>query len=135
MFNTASILQLAETHPVATTGTAGENAAQTNPILGTLVSLAPLVLIFVVFYFFMIRPQRKKQKEEQKMRDSLRVGDELITIGGIHGRVVSKKENTVTIETGADRTKMEIEKWAIQTVETKHDDTESDDDDDDDDDI
>jgi preprotein translocase subunit YajC len=85
-------------------------------------------------YFLMIRPQKKKQKEEQKMRNSLRVGDEITTIGGITGRVLNIKEDDLVIETGADRTKMTIKKWALQSVNTIHDDNDIDDDDDDDDD-
>jgi len=100
-----------------------------------LVTFGPLVLIVVLMYFIMIRPQRKKQKEEQKMRNSLRVGDEITTIGGICGRVVNVKEDGLIIETGADRNKMSIKKWAIQSVDTVHDTTDNDDDDDDDDDI
>lgn len=100
-----------------------------------LVTFGPLVLIVVLMYFIMIRPQRKKQKEEQKMRNNLRVGDEITTIGGICGRVVNVKEDGLIIETGADRNKMSIKKWAIQSVETIHDSTDNDDDDDDDDDI
>ncbi len=101
--------------------------------LALLVQFAPLLLIIVLMYFMMIRPQRKKQKEEQQMRNNLRVGDELTTIGGIKGRVVSIKDDTITIETSADRSKVQFEKWAIQTVHTKHDDPIDDDDDDDDD--
>ncbi len=108
-------------------------ATKGGSILGMLPSLIPLVLIVVLMYFMLIRPQQKKQKEEAKMRNSLRVGDELITIGGVCGRVVSIKEDTVTIETGSDRTKITFVKTAIQTVTTKHDETVEDDDDDDDD--
>lgn len=96
-------------------------------------SLLFLVLMIVIMYFLMIRPQKKKQKEEQQMRNNLRVGDELTTIGGIKGRVVSIKDDTVTVESGSDRTKVQFAKWAIQTVETKHEDPIDDDDDDDDD--
>ena len=96
-------------------------------------SIIFLVLMIVVMYFLMIRPQKKKQKAEQEMRNNLRVGDELTTIGGVCGRVVSIKDDTVTIESGSDRTKVQFAKWAIQTVETKHDDPIDDDDDDDDD--
>ena len=99
-------------------------------------SFSPLlfpVLLIVIMYFLMIRPQQKKQKEEQKMRNNLRVGDELTTIGGIKGRVVSIKDDTVTIETSNDRTKIVFEKAAIGTVHTKHEDPIDDDDDDDDD--
>ena len=64
-----------------------------------LLSLIPLVLIFVVMYFLLIRPQRKKDKEQQQMRNNLEVGDEVVTIGGIIGIVVSLKEDNVVIET------------------------------------
>ncbi len=112
--------------------TTGEQATQ-GGALGLLGSFLPLILIVVLMYFMMIRPQKKKQKEEQQMRNNLRVGDELTTIGGVKGRVVNIKDDTVTIESGADRTKVQFEKWAIQSVHTKHDDPIDDDDDDDDD--
>ena len=96
-------------------------------------SLLMIVVMIAVMYFLMIRPQQKKQKEEQKMRNNLRVGDELTTIGGIKGRVVAIKDDTVTIETSNDRTKIVFEKAAVGTVHTKHEDTIDDDDDDDDD--
>ena len=119
----------------STTGTAvAEQATQDTTWWGSLVSFAPFILILVVMYFLMIRPQQKKQKEEAKMRANLRVGDELTTIGGIKGRVVSIKDDTVTIETSNDRTKIVFEKAAIGTVHTKHEDPIDDDDDDDDDD-
>ena len=86
-------------------------------------------------YFLMIRPQKKKQKEEQKMRESLRVGDEVTTIGGVTGIVISVKDDSFVIETGAARTKLTFKKWALQTIHTVHDDDDLDDDFDDDDDI
>ena len=95
-------------------------------------TLFMLVIVFVVMYFVMIRPQNKKRKEEQKMRNSIRVGDEIVTIGGICGRVVNVKEDSLIIETGADRSKMSIKKWALQECLTVHDTAETDDDDDDD---
>ena len=100
------------------------------PFLGTIVSFLPMVLIVVLMYFLMIRPQKKKQKEEQQMRDSLRVGDQITTIGGICGRVVNIKEDTLVIETGADRSKMTIKKWAMQSCDTVHEASDDDDDDD-----
>ena len=120
---------------------AGETAAETAPTategnwLTSLMPLAMPILLIVLMYFLMIRPQQKKQKEEAKMRANLRVGDELTTIGGIKGRVVSIKDDTITIETSNDRTKIVFEKAAIGTVHTKHEDPIDDDDDDDDDDI
>ena len=114
---------------------ATENSDQVSGLMATLIQFGPIVLVLVLMYFLMIRPQQKKQKEEQKMRNNLRVGDELTTIGGIKGRVVSIKDDTITLESGNDRTKLQFEKWAIQTVHTKHEDPIDDDDDDDDDDI
>lgn len=77
-----------------------------------------LVGMFVVMYFFTIRPQKKKQKEEQEMRDAISVGDEITTIGGIMGRVVTVKEDSLVIETGADRNKMKITRWAVSQNNT-----------------
>ena len=77
-----------------------------------------LVVMVVVFYFVMIRPQKKKQAEEQKLRDSIQIGDDVTTIGGISGRIVTVKEDSVVIETGADRTKVKFMRWAIQTNDT-----------------
>nr|WP_249295317.1 preprotein translocase subunit YajC [Fumia xinanensis] len=90
-----------------------------------LIQLLPIVLIFVVMYFLLIRPQKKKEKQAQEMRNNLQVGDEVITAGGIIGRVVSVREDTVVVETGGDRSKVRIKRWAIQSVETIHDDTEA----------
>ena len=117
----------------ATTTVAAQEGEQMPGWMATLIQFGPFVLILIVMYFLMIRPQQKKQKEEQKMRNNLRVGDELTTIGGVKGRVVSIKDDTITLETGNDRTKIQFEKWAIQTVHTKHEDPIDDDDDDDDD--
>ncbi len=77
-----------------------------------------LVAMFAIMYFVMIRPQKKRQKEEQAMRDSVEVGDEITTIGGICGRVVTTKEDSLIIETGADRNRMVIKRWAVQTNNT-----------------
>jgi len=97
-------------------------ATNENTAAAMLVTFGPLILVFVLFYFFLIRPQRKKEKKVQEMRNSLQVGDNVTTVGGIIGRVVSIKEDSVVIETGADRNKIRIKKWAIQSVETIHDD-------------
>ena len=79
----------------------------------------PIVVVLIAMYFFMIRPQKKRQKEEQEMRAALEIGDEIITIGGIVGRVVTIREEDIVIETGADRTKMKIQRWAVNTNKTK----------------
>ena len=82
-----------------------------------------LVLMFGLMggamYFFSIRPQRKRQKEEQAMRDNLEIGDEITTLGGILGRVVTIKEDSLIIETGADRTRIRILRTAIHTNNTQ----------------
>lgn len=77
-----------------------------------------MVVIFGVMYFMMIRPQKKKQKEEQAMRDNLQIGDEITTIGGIIGRIVTVKDDSLIIETGADRNHMKITRWAISQNNT-----------------
>lgn len=88
-------------------------------------SLAPMlimVLMFVALYFFMIRPQKKQEKETNDMRNNLKVGDEITTIGGIIGKIVSIKEETVMIETGHDRTKIRILKTAVRNVDVRAED-------------
>lgn len=90
--------------------------------VGGLLSLLPIVLIFVVMYFLMIRPQKKQEKEAQNMRDNLAVGDEITTIGGIIGEIVSIKEETVTIETSKAGTKIRFLKSAIRSVDVSAED-------------
>lgn len=75
-----------------------------------------IVVLVVVFYFFLIRPENKKKKKLKDMRDSLSVGDDITTIGGILGKVVSCNSEAVTFETGEDRVRMQVAKWAISTV-------------------
>ena len=84
---------------------------------GTMMTIIPLILLIVIMYFLMIRPQKKREKETTAMRNSVQVGDGVTTIGGIVGRVVSIKDDTVLLETGSDRNKLRIMKWAIQDVE------------------
>ena len=82
---------------------------------------ALMVLLFAVMYFILIRPQKKKEKEQQAMQRAVRVGDEIVTIGGIVGLVTRVEDDTIQIETGGDRHKMRIKTWAIQeniTVKT-----------------
>ena len=83
-------------------------------ILGTLV---PFILMVAIFYFLLIRPQRKRDKAERDMRNSIQVGDEISTIGGFIGKVVSMKDETLVIETSADRTKLKLYRWAIRGKE------------------
>ena len=100
---------------------AGNAAGAANP-LGGAGGLIMLVVMFVVLYFFMIRPQKKQEKEAQNMRDNLAVGDEVTTIGGIIGEIVSIKEETVTIETSKAGTKIRFLKSAIRSVDVSAED-------------
>ena len=76
-----------------------------------------LVLMLAVFYFMLIRPENKRKKAAEQMRDNLSLGDEIVTIGGMTGKIVQITEETVTFETGEDRVRIQIKKWAIQTNE------------------
>ena len=89
---------------------------------GTITMIVLLAVMFVAFYFFGIRPQKKQEKEQNAMRNNLSVGDEITTIGGIIGKVVSIKEETCVIETAHERTKIRILRSAIRTVDVKAED-------------
>ena len=86
-------------------------------------SIVLLVLMFALLYFFMIRPENKRKKQAQAMRDSLTVGDEITTIGGIVGTICAVKEETIVIETGADRVRLEMMKWAVANKGAQVDET------------
>ncbi len=88
-------------------------------------TIVMLVLIVAVFYFLIIRPQRKQEKETTKMRNELQVGDEITTIGGIIGRIIAIKEETILIETSKDKTKMRLLKSAVKSVDVKAEDAEA----------
>lgn len=83
-----------------------------------------LVGLFAIMYFFMIRPQKKQEKEQNLMRNNLTVGDEITTIGGIIGKIVSIKEETCVIETTHERTKIRILKTSVSRVDVKAEDAE-----------
>ena len=80
--------------------------------------LLPMVLMLVVFYFMLIRPENKRKKEAEAMRSNVKNGDVIVTIGGICGTVVDVKEKKFVIETGAARVRIEFEKWALSTNES-----------------
>ena len=82
---------------------------------GGMSSILFLVIIFVVFYFFLIRPENKRKKKLTEMRNNISLGDEIVTIGGIMGKVVQVTEDTVTFETGEDRVRLQVTKWAISS--------------------
>ena len=75
-----------------------------------------LVMMFAIFYFLIIRPENKKKKKTEEMRSSLSLGDEITTIGGITGKIVQITEDTITFETGEDRVRLQVKKWAISTT-------------------
>lgn len=104
---------------------AGEEVAQNGSAAGSMTQMIIyLVIMVAIFYFLLIRPQKKREKQTRMMLNEMRAGDEIITIGGIMGTVVSVKDDSVMIETGANRTKLKFEKSAIKTVLTVHDDDE-----------
>ena len=73
-------------------------------------------VVIAAFYFFLIRPQKKKEKATQEMRSSVKEGNEIVTIGGLYGKVVNAKEDILTIEVGADKVKLRIARWAVGKV-------------------
>ena len=81
------------------------------------VQFVPMILIFVVFYFLLIRPQRKKDKEAKTMLDNLKVGDRICTIGGIYGTVTGLRDDQVIIAVGTQKTTMHMARWAVKSVE------------------
>ena len=98
--------------------TAADAAAeQVNPVAALVTTFLPMVLIFVVFYFMLIRPQRKKDKKVKEMLNNLKAGDRVCTIGGIYGTIVGIKDDTVTLSVGRDNMSMVIARWGIRSVE------------------
>lgn len=93
------------------------NPEEISPVASLLVTFGPLVLIFVVFYFMLIRPQRKKDKQVKEMLNNLKAGDRVCTIGGIYGTIVGIRDDTVTLSVGRDNTNMVIARWGIRSVE------------------
>ncbi len=106
------------------TADAGAATETTAGMFGSqgVTTIIMLVVMVAVFYFFMYRPQKKQEKATNDMRNSLAVGDEITTIGGIIGKVISIKEETVMIETGRDGTKIRILRNAIKSVDVKAED-------------
>ena len=88
-------------------------------LLNSLLPILGIGLMIVFFYFFMIRPQKKQEKKDAEMRNSLQVGDEVTTIGGIIGKVVSIKEETFVLETTKDRTRIRFLRGAIRSVDVR----------------
>lgn len=91
---------------------------------GWVSTIIMIVLLVAVMYFFMIRPQKKQEKKINEMRDNLQVGDEITTIGGVIGKIVSIKDETILIETGRDKVKIRFLKSAVRSVDVKAEDAE-----------
>ncbi len=122
MFEKLFGLASAVAEEAATSGAAagaGDAAAagEVNSVAALVTTFLPLVLIFVVFYFFLIRPQRKKDKKVKEMLNNLKAGDRVCTIGGIYGTIVGIKDDTVTLSVGRENTSMVIARWGIRSVE------------------
>ena len=94
---------------------AGAGTAAGPDMMSTIVML---VAMLGIFYFMLIRPENKRKKEAEQMRNSVKTGDKIVTIGGITGTVVNVKDTRIVLETGADQVRIELEKWAISSNET-----------------
>ena len=96
---------------------AATDAAAASGKVNAITTLVMLAAMIAVFYFFMYRPQKKQEKESTDMRNNLKVGDEVTTIGGVIGKIVSIKDETVTIETSNERNKISILRSAVRNVD------------------
>ena len=99
--------------------TTGAEEVKSAGIMGYLPTILMIVAMIAIFYFLLYRPQKKQERETAQMRNSLEVGDEITTIGGIIGEVVSIKGETVTIETGKERSKIRILRSAVKSIDVK----------------
>ena len=99
------------------TGSTGDPSNTTADPLSLLVSFLPMILIFVVFWFMLIRPQRKKDKKVKEMLNNLKAGDQITTIGGIYGTIKGIKDDTITLSVGMNNMDMRVARWAIRSVE------------------
>lgn len=97
---------------ISTTASTTQGASVYSPII-------MIVAMFAIFYFMLIRPQKKKDKEIKNMRDNLAVGDEIVTIGGINGKVAKVSDDTVVLELPHGKQRITLSKWAVGTVEKK----------------
>ena len=119
-FLSHTLMSLTDAAATAGAAAAGDAAANTAAAPGAgdiLGMLLPLVLMFVVFYFLLIRPQRKKDKKVKDMLAAMKVGDRICTIGGIYGTIISIKDDTVELNVGRDNVKLIFARWAIRNVE------------------
>ena len=91
--------------------------SQVSSVAALATTFLPLILIFVVFWFMLIRPQRKKDKQVKEMLNNLKAGDRICTIGGIYGTITGLKDDTITLSVGKDNLSMVVARWAISSVE------------------
>ena len=108
---TAAAEEAAAAGDVATEMTMGQS------IISLLFSMSPILIMVLVMYFLMIRPEQKRKKKEKAMLDALKRGDRICTIGGIYGTIVRIKDQVLTIEVGDQKTQMMIARWAVRNVE------------------
>ena len=117
LFGITSALAEEAASSAAAAGDAAAGEVAANPVAALITTFLPMVLIFVVFYFMLIRPQRKKDKQVKEMLNNLKAGDRVCTIGGIYGTIVGIKDDTVTLSVGRDNLSMVVARWGIRSVE------------------
>lgn len=115
----SELLRIMSEGGMSTSG--AQQTQEVNVVVQMLTTILPIVLMVVIFYFLLIRPERKRSKKMKEMLDNLQVADEVVTTGGIIGRVLSVKEDTVLIETGSDRTRLRVLRSSIAENRTVHD--------------
>ena len=108
---------LAEATGGAADAAAADGAQQVSSVAALATTFLPLILIFVVFWFMLIRPQRKKDKQVKEMLNNLKAGDRICTIGGIYGTITGLKDDTITLSVGKDNLSMVVARWGIRSVE------------------
>lgn len=117
MFDSLFGIAAAVAETAATGAAATGEATAGGSIASLAVTFLPMILIFVVFWFMLIRPQRKKDKQVKEMLNNLKAGDRICTIGGIYGTITGIKDDTITLSVGKDNLSMVVARWAIRSVE------------------
>ena len=115
----AAVMALLTIFAISACTTLDQSGEPVDNTASMIMTVGMLVVMVAVFYFMIIRPQKKQEKETAKMLDALTPGDTISTVGGIIGVVLKVKDDMVLIETGADRTRIQIAKWAVRKVEEK----------------
>ena len=117
MFDSLFGISAAIAETATDTAAATGEATAGSSIASLAVNFLPMILIFVVFWFMLIRPQRKKDKQVKEMLNNLKAGDRICTIGGIYGTITGIKDDTITLSVGKDNMSMVVARWAIRSVE------------------